>query len=297
MCEVLTAKGIACEAVLGETPRKERDNAINGFKTGRLRALVNNTVLTTGFNVPSIDCVALLRPTLSTGLYYQMVGRGARIAEGKRECVVLDFGGNVRRHGLLDQLNVPSPHENSGEDAPVKECESCGVFNHLKREMCTNCGAPFRELSYTRRLDSSPQVAGMVSGQLVSFQVDRIEFSPNHKPHGPSTLMVKYYCVEDNRMTASTPTEYQRCEWVCVEHRDENDRGQMFALDKARQWWRVRGGGEPPSTVHEALREARRLQRPTHVLVESGKFCKIEPRNLVPATDRRAPKATFLDVG
>ena len=146
MCEVLTSKDITCEAVLGDTPTKERDMAINAFKTGRLRALVNNTVLTTGFNVPSIDLVALLRPTLSPGLYLQMVGRGARIAEGKREGVVLDFGGNVRHHGLLDQLNVHSLREPSGEDAPVKECRSCSVFNHLKRFKCTACEALFPEM-------------------------------------------------------------------------------------------------------------------------------------------------------
>ena len=290
MCEVLTAKGITCEAVLGETPTKDRDNAINAFKTGRLRALVNNTVLTTGFNVPSIDLVALLRPTLSPGLYLQMVGRGARIAEGKRECVVLDFGGNVRRHGLLDQLNIHSPREPSGEDAPVKECSSCGALNHLKRLKCTACEALFPEMDGAMGLGHA-QLAGLVTGSLESFKVHRVDFSSRPKPHGPSTLQVTYHCVDDNGVL------YQRREWVCVEHRDESDGRQVFALDKARQWWRVRGGGEPPNTVQEALREARALQRPTHVLVESGHFSKIMPRNLVPAADRRAPKATFHDAG
>ncbi len=283
MCELLISKGITCEAVLGDTPTKDRDTAINAFKTGKLRALVNNTVLTTGFNVPSIDLVALLRPTLSPGLYLQMVGRGARIAEGKRQCVVLDFGGNVRRHGLLDQLNVHSPPEPSGEDAKVKECTSCGTLNHLASRKCTACEAPFPEMEGVRGLGHA-QAAGLVTGSHEDFKVDRVEFSTKPKPHGPSTLQVTYHCVDDNGV------KYQRREWVCVEHRDENDSRQVFALDKARQWWSVRGGGEPPNTVQEALREAMLLHRPRHVLVESGHFPKITPRNLVPPTDRRAPK-------
>jgi DNA repair protein RadD len=290
VCEVLTSKGITCQAVLGDTPTKDRDTAINAFKTGKLRALVNNTVLTTGFNVPSIDLVALLRPTLSPGLYLQMVGRGARIAEGKRQCVVLDFGGNVRRHGLLDQLNVHSPREPSGEDAPLKECTSCGALNHLSNRICTACEAPFPEMEGARGLGHA-QAAGLVTGSLEDFKVDRVEFSTKPKPHGPSTLQVTYHCVDDNGVL------YQRREWVCVEHRDESDGRQVFALEKARQWWRVRGGGEPPNTVQEAMREAMLLHRPTHVLVESGHFSKIMPRNLVPPADRRAPKVTLHDVG
>ena len=64
-----------------------------------MKYLVNVNVLTTGFDAPNIDCVALLRPTNSPGLYYQMVGRGFRLCEGKTDCLVLDFGGNVLRHG------------------------------------------------------------------------------------------------------------------------------------------------------------------------------------------------------
>ena len=60
-------------------------------------------MLTTGFDAPHIDCVVLLRPTLSPGLYYQMVGRGFRLHPGKMNCLVLDFGGNVVRHGPVAQ--------------------------------------------------------------------------------------------------------------------------------------------------------------------------------------------------
>ena len=65
--------------VFGETATEERDRVLADFKAGRIKYLVNVNVLTTGFDAPNIDCVAMLRPTLSPGLYYQMVGRGFRL--------------------------------------------------------------------------------------------------------------------------------------------------------------------------------------------------------------------------
>ncbi len=93
--------GIECGFVTGETPTKQRDAILNRFRQGELQYLCNVNVLTTGFDAPHIDCVALVRPTLSPGLYYQMVGRGFRLHPGKQNCLVLDFGGNVLRHGPI----------------------------------------------------------------------------------------------------------------------------------------------------------------------------------------------------
>jgi DNA repair protein RadD len=123
--DVLRAHGVAVEAVLGETPTHEREEIIAAYKAGGITCLVNVNVLTTGFNVPQVDLLAMLRPTLSTGLYVQMVGRGTRKAEGKTNCLVLDFAGNVRRHGPVDSVD-PKSKSKSGVpgEAPVKACRS-----------------------------------------------------------------------------------------------------------------------------------------------------------------------------
>ena len=102
----LRARGIDCEMVLGETPSEERDRIIEDFRAGRLTALVSVNVLSYGFNVPHVDLIAMLRPTCSTGLYVQQVGRGTRKADGKKDCLVLDFAGNVRRHGPVDAAEI-----------------------------------------------------------------------------------------------------------------------------------------------------------------------------------------------
>ena len=63
-------------------------------------------VLTTGFNAPAVDLIAMLRPTKSAGLYVQMVGRGSRLSPGKENCLVLDFAGNIETHGPIDLIAV-----------------------------------------------------------------------------------------------------------------------------------------------------------------------------------------------
>ena len=92
--------------VFGETADAERDRVLADFKAGAIKYLVNVNVLTMGFDAPNIDCVAMVRPTLSPGLYYQMVGRGFRLHPGKENCLVLDFGGNVLRHGPVDAIRI-----------------------------------------------------------------------------------------------------------------------------------------------------------------------------------------------
>ena len=103
--DAIQGRGFTCEAILGETASAERDRVIAAFKRGDIRCLTNANVLTTGFNAPGVDLIAMLRPTKSVGLYVQMIGRGTRLANGKDNCLVLDFAGNVERHGPIDRID------------------------------------------------------------------------------------------------------------------------------------------------------------------------------------------------
>lgn len=79
--------------VVGETDDKERDQIIHRFKARELKFLVNVSVLTTGFDAPHVDLIAMLRPTESVSLYQQIIGRGLRLYPGKEDCLVLDYTG------------------------------------------------------------------------------------------------------------------------------------------------------------------------------------------------------------
>jgi DNA repair protein RadD len=120
-----------CGFVCGDMPSAERDELLSRFRSdlGKqlferppLKYLCNVNVLTTGFDAPNFDCVVLLRPTMSPGLYYQMVGRGFRLYPGKQNGLVLDFGGNLLRHGPVDQVQPRSRKAAGNGHAPVKEC-------------------------------------------------------------------------------------------------------------------------------------------------------------------------------
>ena len=114
--------GDEVETVFGVTAGDERDRALTSFKNGTLKYLVNVNVLTMGFDAPNIDCIAMVRPTLSPGLYYQMVGRGFRPHDGKDSCLVLDFGGNVLRHGPVDAIRIHRVNHRGNGEAPAKQC-------------------------------------------------------------------------------------------------------------------------------------------------------------------------------
>src|SRR5262249_23213924 len=86
-----------------------------------------------------------------TGLYVQQVGRGTRKAEGKSECLILDFAGNVRRHGPVDAVEVQiDDRERTKGEAPVKTCPSCREIVMLAAKECPCCRHVFpgRDISH-----------------------------------------------------------------------------------------------------------------------------------------------------
>jgi len=92
--------------ITGKTEKKERERILDGFKSGKIKCLVNVGVLTTGFDYPALECILLARSTMSLSLYYQMVGRGMRTAPGKEDCWIVDLGGNIKLFGKVETITV-----------------------------------------------------------------------------------------------------------------------------------------------------------------------------------------------
>ncbi len=112
--------------VTGETPSAERERLIGAFKAREIKYLVNVAVLTTGFDAPHVDLIAILRPTESVSLYQQIVGRGLRLSPGKRDCLILDYAGNPWD---LFAPEVGSPKPASDSEPVQVECPACGHAN------------------------------------------------------------------------------------------------------------------------------------------------------------------------
>jgi DNA repair protein RadD len=145
VAEVLRQRGVAAECVTGETPKKERERLLSEFKAGRLRALTNANVLTTGFDYPDIDLIAMLRPTMSASLYVQMAGRGMRVKSHIDHCLVMDFAGVVATHGPITAVHPPKKSGDGNGETPVKVCDNCGELCAIAVAICPACLTPFPE--------------------------------------------------------------------------------------------------------------------------------------------------------
>ena len=207
LLEEFESHGISVDAVTGEDSKKVRDQTIADFKSGKLRCLINVNVLTTGFDHPAVDLIGLIRATASTGLYVQMVGRGTRIADGKENCLVCDFGANVERHGFIDKVN-PNYKTSSGDgEAPVKTCEKCQTMVHAAAKICPECGFQFPPPMLNHNPDSYR--GAMLSSQIESewVDVDSVWYSRHKKDGKPDSVKVTYNC---GMMSNS--------EWLCPDH-------------------------------------------------------------------------------
>ena len=216
--------------VVGTMDQLPRAATLAEFKSGRMRYCVCVDVLTTGFDFPGIDAVAVLRATMSPGLFAQMVGRGLRRAEGKEDCLILDFGTNFQRHGPLDAKNyghVPgvSNPENPGE-AAVKGCPNCAETLVAAAASCFACGYEFvRELKHERTADTQAKVLSEPDYWYV-IDVSMSRHVKKKDPDAPNTLRVDYTC----RPSAGGDITHTITEWVCLLH-------DGFAGKKARKWW------------------------------------------------------------
>ena len=226
--QALSDLGIACAVVSGVTPKAERQEAIADFRSGKLRALVNVAVLTTGFDVPEVDCIALLRATKSPVLYTQILGRGMRIAPDKADCLVLDFTDTIASLGPVDAIKGRAkPLTKGSAAAPYKVCPECGSHNATALLVCLDCGYEFPP---PERINHGVYAsnAAVLSSQLakpniVRYPVDRVTYHRHVKPGSPDSMRVEYW--SGLRVVAK--------EWVCFEH------GGMAGY-KAKQWIKFR---------------------------------------------------------
>lgn len=264
--------GILCETVTGDTPSAERDSILRRFKAGEIRALTNAQVLTTGFDAPQVDLIAMLRPTLSTSLYVQCVGRGTRIAPGKNNCLVLDFAGNVRRHGPVDAVSVSMTTGGKSDTGKVdegainaKECPDCLSLVAINASICKHCGHEWPREEKPKHEASADATVGILSTEQVGPQIIPVSdwsLDRHQKAGSPDSVRVTYYA---GLMT------YR--EWLAFGHGG-------YARQKACQWWTNHGGATPfPADATDAINRQHELTLPSWVAVKpNGKYFDIVNR-------------------
>lgn len=238
--QIAKFSGEECAVVTGDTPDLEREETIRRLRGETVNAdlfaekpplkyCCNVSVLTTGTDIPRLDTIALLRPTNSPGLLVQMVGRGFRLSPetGKTECLVLDYGRNIERHGPIDMIKVKEPGQGGGGPL-AKECPECRTIVNLPVMLCPTCGYQWPRKEPERKAhEATAARAGILSGEVTieKFPVKHTLYQVWEKrdapPDAPKTVRVTY--------DVDYLTHYS--EWLCPEHTG-------YARRKFEKWWR-----------------------------------------------------------
>lgn len=255
--DAVREQGFSCEPVTGEMGKRERDRIVRDFRAGQIRCLTSVGVLSTGFNVPEVDLIALLRPTQSAGLYVQQVGRALRRAPGKSDGLVLDYAGLVRMHGPVDAVTPRSVALGPalGGAARAKPCPGCGALIALNASTCEACWVePADEDAEAPHAASAEDALPILSEAVAGWRaVTGWSLAPGPGGHGPARL----------EAVLRWPGGGCRIE-IGLEHAGH-------ARERAVAWWRACGGAEPvPLTVAEALERTDELERPASVRVEAA---------------------------
>lgn len=272
--------GEECAVVTGETSAEDRAATIRRLKGETVevglfneklppvRYCCNVSVLTTGTDIPNLDTIALLRPTASAGLFIQMVGRGFRLAPGKTECLVLDYGRNLERFGPIDAIQVCEPQESRRSGKLVKECPECHSLLPLITMKCPDCGFEFEAKEKKPKLDQTASTLSLLSPETteIEYDVQQVSYHVWRKrgaaEQAPKTVRINY-CP--NMFSCFS-------EWLCPEHTG-------YARRKFVAWWKEHAHKDCPIPVtaedvieYESMGMIRRPKKITVRQVQGEKF-------------------------
>lgn len=266
LSDKLNKQGIVSAVVCGETPKQEREDLIRQFKEHQIHCLVTVLALSVGFDVPDVDCIIWCRPTKSPVLYVQGMGRGTRIADGKDDCLVLDFTDTVERLGPVDTIQGRAKKRSGPQEAPYSICPDCGERNAPAALVCIYCQGQIREEEEAAPMDAKVSLAALLSsaseiGELIWHDVTRVDYAIHRKEGKPDSLRVDYF--SGLLRTAS--------EWVCFDHHG-------YAKEKAYQWWARRNpNGIQPNNTFVAFGLSKQLSSPSRIATrKNGKYTEVK---------------------
>ncbi len=289
----LFSLGVSARVVTGDTDKATRRSTLEAFKRGEIRALVNCEILTTGFDAPCTDCIVLLRPTQSTGLYVQICGRGMRLSPstGKTNCLVLDYASCIATHGPITAVK-PKEAKSDLAGVNLKICAKCDAEVATWKRECPECGTMFPLVP--REIDHDTKAANLpVMGpppEPIWQEVLATTFTPWAKKQkdgespAPRTVRVTYLTGNFGKSDIS--------EWICPEHGG-------FARQKFERWWHAHGGLKPfPMSVDETCERAPlELKSVNGVLTEKdGQYTRVTQCRYAPPREPGSDDASDTEV-
>ncbi len=251
VCDTLKSKNITCEMIDSTTNIDARNKILSDYKNGLLRCIVNVNILTEGFDFPKIDLIALLMSTKSPSKFVQAVGRGMRLAEDKKNCLVLDYGSNTLRLGTINSIIPPTKDETP--TPTVKECFHCNMIIPITAKVCPFCNK-----------------------SIITFKTERV-VKHNWTAYDGDLLSVskwvivdfaQYSCHESNNGKENT----LRCDYIGKDRKTYSEflslsqNAHKYAYSKSLDKIRERFNSNARS-IEDALKESKKWKTPTEIFV------------------------------
>lgn len=247
----------------------QNTEALAAWKRGEARCAVNMNSLTTGVDHQPVDFIIMLRPSMSPGLWVQMLGRGTRPYDftkndelagffpfKKQNCLVADFARNTKRLGPINDPRIPKKKTKGGGDMPVKICDACGEYNHTRARFCEFCHYEFPSQVDIARTASTEDIMKSEMPIVEYFDVTYVIYNLHEKKDRKTGILLSPPMVRVDYMCGM-----QRfSEYLCFEHKG-------FPQHRAREWWRQRSPLIVPLTTAEALRGIASLRKPARIRV------------------------------
>ena len=268
--EMLERRGVAALDVTSANAAAANAQAIADFRAGKVRCLISANQLTTGFDVPQIDLIAVLQPTISTSLHCQLLGRRARPCAGKTDCLVLDFAHNIAR---LGPINVPvikerkpkgelteEEKQEEKEEAELlpRNCPNCVALLPPRTRACPYCGyraaqeldvsdlTGLTPLAYIKHV---PTIQNSRVWQVSSFVAGKYQ----SRTSGEHMLRVRVGCTGNG------------ADFNAHFYLNFDSRRDPVRFDAAKTWLQFGGLDPIPRTVSEALSRAKELKPPREI--------------------------------
>lgn len=277
VAEAFNKAGIKAVSIHSQLSDSESDENFDLLKNGSdTKVFCSVAMLTTGMDVIDIDCIIMARPTQSTALYKQILGRGQRIDlekyPGKTDCLVLDLVGNNSVFGTdLDRLKVIYRKRTDGKGIPIlKDCNECNAELHPAVRVCPVCGYKFPESEF-QSVDSEAHLKNVQYGEITG-EFNVLSMTPllhTSKKNGNLLLKLQFELVEASNIII--PLRVNR--FICF---PDFYSGGAVKIGK-KLWRELTNNSEAPESVHEAMNRTNELLTPEAAVVNiSGAYPEIK---------------------
>jgi DNA repair protein RadD len=246
LAEAFKQKGYKADCVHSKMAANDRKEALDRYNKGESEFLVNVGILTEGWDCPKVDLIILCRPTMSPGLFVQMIGRGTRTYEGKKDLLILDLADNFMTHGDPSNPNVTFDNSEIGVSIPkeyppaVKICPICHRVAKLSEMMCLDCGHMFK-------FESKSKIEAEIAPEMVKY----VPGNPKKELLG---LDVCHYVSKANNKMIKLTLVVKNCKNIYYYLSFEST-NHKYMVNRSKYIWHYFAGykSQPPNSNFEAI--------------------------------------------